>query len=213
MLRDKTRLAIMAVLLLALAGVIVFSLRGASSTVPAPTISVQKVQTEAVATFAAGLTSTATMLPTSTATGTTVPTVTSATTEAISPTPSCYRLKYLRDVTIPDNTVMSPAEVFTKAWQVQNDGICAWRVGFQLILVGGVAMGGSPFTLTQTVEPGVSLEVSVKMVAPTDQTGIVQGTWRMSDGNGTLFGDALTVVIVVGNGTSQPPTAAATGTP
>jgi hypothetical protein len=51
------------------------------------------------------------------------------------------------------------------------------------------------------------------MAAPTNQTGIVQGTWRMSDDNGGLFGDALTVVIVVGSGTGAPPTIPATATP
>ena len=52
-------------------------------------------------------------------------------------------------------------------------------------------MGGSPFIVESTVNPGARIEISIKMVAPTNETGIVRGTWRMSDENGTLFGDAI----------------------
>jgi hypothetical protein len=51
------------------------------------------------------------------------------------------------------------------------------------------------------------------MAAPTDQSGIVQGTWRMSDDKGIQFGEAMWVTIVVGNGTGTPPTVKATATP
>lgn len=105
---------------------------------------------------------------------------------------------------------MTPAQVFTKTWLVENSGTCAWQSGFRVVLVGGVAMGGSPFTLIQGVNPGGRIQVSIKMAAPTNQIGIVQGTWRMSDENGTLFGDAMWVTIVVGNATGTPPTAEAT---
>lgn len=222
MLRDRTRLALIVVLLLALAAIIVLSVQALKPTpAPPPTVNIPQVQTRAVLTFSQGLTSTARAAPTSTSTNTPEPATeaasaeSTASTAAVSPTPSCNRLKFLQDVTVPDNTVMTPAQVFTKTWQVQNTGLCAWRAGFQLILIGGDAMGGSPYVLPATVNPGAKVELSIKMVAPTNQTGIVQGTWRMSDQNASQFGDALTVVIVVGrNGTSAPPpTIGATATP
>lgn len=216
MLREKTRLAVVAVLLLVLVLTILFSLRAAPKTqpAPAPTVNVNRIQTEAVSAFQSGLTSTAQALPSSTLTSTALATSAFHGTEAATPTPSCYRLIYVRDVTIPDNTPMTPAQVFTKTWLVENSGLCAWRPGFKLVLVGGVAMGGSPFTLVQTANPGDRIEISVKMAAPTDQTGITQGTWRMSDENGILFGDALTVVIDIGrSGSSTPPSTATTATP
>jgi len=211
-MRDRTRLAVVVVLLFALVLVVVFSLRGSNQKPPAPTIDIGAVQTKAVMTFARDLTGTALALPTSTATSTPEPT-SATTTQSVSATPSCYRLKFVRDLTIPDNTPMSPADVFTKTWEVQNTGLCAWRVGFKLVLIGGEAMGGSPYVLTATANSGAKLPLSIKMVAPTSETGIVQGTWRMSDDTGALFGDALTVVIVVGNGTNVPPTSGATATP
>jgi len=214
MLQNKTRLAIVAVLLLAVLITVLFSIRAVRQTTPIPTISVSLVQTEAVATFAAGLTSTAAAMPTSSATGTPLPTSTFIETEAISPTPSCYRMKFITDITIQDNTPLSPADVFTKTWRVENNGLCAWRPGFKLVLVGGDAMGGSPLILSQAINPGERTEISVKMAAPTDQTGAITGAWRMTDDNSTFFGDTLTVVITIGgSGTSTSPTLVATTAP
>lgn len=221
MLRDRTRLALIVVLLLASVLTVIFSARrGQDTALPSATpVNIGQVQTQAVHTYAQGLTSTARALPTSTPTDTPeaiteeASTASTAAPASVSPTPSCYRLKFLQDVTIPDNTIMTPAQVFTKTWQVQNTGLCAWRAGFQLVLIGGLAMGGSPYVLPASANPGAKLEVSIKMVAPTNQTGILQGTWRMTDDGGNQFGDALTVVIVVGSGTAAAPTASATGTP
>ena len=130
-----------------------------------------------------------------------------------SATPTCLGLHYVRDVTIPDNTDMTPAQVFTKTWLVQNSGACPWQPGFEVVLVGGLAMGGSPFKIAQAVGPGGSIQVSIKMVAPTAQTGIVQGTWKMSDEKGTLFGDYLSVVLVVHSGKETPAAGPETVTP
>ncbi len=189
---------------------------------PAPTQNVDAVRTESVATFAAGLTETASALPTATATDTEAPTVAStASTPATagpsptggpSPTPACLGLRYVRDVTIPDNTPMTPAQVFTKSWLVENSGTCPWQAGFQVVLIGGEAMGGSPFPVVQNTSPGGRIQISIKMVAPTNQTGIVQGTWKMADLTGKTFGDYLSVVIVVGTGTGLPPTTLPTAT-
>ena len=219
MWRDRTRLALATVLLLALVLTVIISVRDGNQPPSLPTVDIGQVQTQAVRTFAVGLTSTALALPTSTETHTPEPAEPTQATasgvaseSSISPTPSCYRLKFIQDLTIPDNTLLTSAEVFTKSWQVQNSGTCAWRPGFRMVLVGGVAMGGSPFTLETTVNPGSKIEILIKMVAPTNQTGIVQGTWRMTDADGNQFGDALTVVIVVPNGTAAP-TAAPTSTP
>lgn len=216
---NRIRIAIVGVFLLALilTAFVSTQLSYRPPATPPATVNIGQVQTQAVLTFANGLTSTAAAVPTGTATSTPeAPTAVAQASESgtsISPTPSCYRLKFLQDVTIPDDTLMTPAEVFTKTWQVQNSGTCPWRQGFQMILIGGDAMGGSPFTVASTVNPGSKIEISIKMVAPTNQTGIISGTWRMTDGNGNQFGDALTTVIVIGNGSPVPTNAAATATP
>lgn len=171
----------------------------ANETSPAPPdIRDPEIQTEAVKTFIGQLTASA---PASSPTLPQRPSPIPATPTAASGTPNCVGLRFVRDVTIPDNSEMSPAEVFTKTWQVENNGTCPWKPGFQVVLIGGVAMGGSPFKVAQAVGPGGSIQISIKMVAPPNETGVVQGTWKMADEKGVSFGDFLSVVIAVKDGT------------
>lgn len=80
------------------------------------------------------------------------------------------------------------------------------------MLIGGLAMGGSPFKVLQDVAPGGRIQVSIKMVAPTNQSGTIQGTWNMSDENGATFGDFMSVVIVVASPSATPRIAVSTPT-
>ncbi|MCL4530673.1 MAG: NBR1-Ig-like domain-containing protein [Chloroflexi bacterium] len=200
-MENKARLAMLAVLLLLLILVVTFSIGGANRAAQTPTVSVGNVQTAAIATFGSGLTQTALAIPTNTSTATAQPT----STESISPTPSCYRLRFIQDLTIPDHTAMKPGQSFTKTWLVQNNGTCTWQSGFKFSLVGGVAMGTTSVSLNPTVAPSGRIPLSVSLTVPTGQTGTLIGTWRMSDQDGNFFGDALTVVIDVGGAATATP--------
>ena len=204
--RFRAAIGLLALMITAL----VLSARNASFLQANPTTDLGRLRTEAVATFAASLTRTAGAAPTATLTITIIP---SAPMTAASASPECLGLAFLRDVSIPDNTEVTPAQVFTKTWLVENSGGCAWRPGFQLVFVGGLAMGGSPFRLERAVPPGARMQVSIKMAAPTTQTGVVQGTWKMSDDNGAAFGDYLSVVLVVTDGRGTPGVVPPTATP
>jgi len=48
----------------------------------------------------------------------------------------CDNSVYVNDVTIPDGTVMTPGQTFTKAWAVQNAGTCTWNTNYRLVHVG-----------------------------------------------------------------------------
>ncbi len=213
----RINLAMIGIVILAAGIIIGLSLRPASPPHPTavPTEDLDAVRTAAVSTFSAEITGTASVVPSATPAGTQSPAPSAESTGGPSPTPACLSLRFVRDVTIPDNTSMTPAQVFTKSWLVENNGTCPWQAGFQVVLIGGVAMGGSPFRVAQVVGPGGQIQVSIKMVAPTNQTGIVQGTWKMADASGNPFGDYMSVVIVVGSGsaTAPVPTARATSTP
>jgi len=210
---SRVRLALAALLIVVFA-LLVTVIAVAERPLPAPaTPDLGRVQTQAVSAFVSELTASAAALPIMTAASPPVSTPAAATAAALSGTPNCLGLHFLRDVTVPDNTRMTPAEVFTKSWLVENSGTCPWRPGFQVVLIGGVAMGASPFRISQTVGPGGSIQVSIKMVAPTNQTGVVQGTWKMVDAQGVQFGDFLSVVIVVSGSTRSPVTTQAAVTP
>ena len=210
---QRGRLAILVVALLALFLVIDVAVQQAGSRRIAPTTDLGAVRTEAVIEFAGGLTGTAESVPAATRTSTLPPAPATQSTATGSGTPACLGLHFVRDVTIPDNTEMKPAQVFTKTWQVQNSGTCPWRPGFQVVLIGGIAMGGSPFKVSQTVGPGGTIQVSIKMAAPTNVKGVALGTWKMAYSSGEPFGDYLSVVVVVGGETPSPTSPRGTSTP
>jgi hypothetical protein len=200
---------LVAIVLILLALIMAIGLRGSTQTIQKLVMNFGDLQTAAVATFASNLTETVvahpTTTPTLTPTGT--PTLTlidiNATEASATPTPSCYRLRWIKDVTIKDFTLMTPGETFTKTWLVSNSGTCAWQPGFQFAFYGGDPMGGSNYTLTQAVNPGDQMDLSIPMTAPSG-TGIIISTWRMSGFNGWFFGDALTVKIDLGGETPTP---------
>jgi hypothetical protein len=195
-------------IVLALAGILSLTACGASTPEPTATIDVAPIQTDAVSTFAAGLTQTAFLQPTETPTITLTPTQASTPTRGtpvppaggLVPAASCNGLIYIKDVTIPDNTLMVPGQTFTKTWKVRNSGTCAWDSDFKLASTGGEAMGGTAKTLGQNVAPGAEIDISIPMTAP-NKTGTVRGNWRMSTAGGAFFGDELYVIINLGSGT------------
>lgn len=48
---------------------------------------------------------------------------------------------FVSDVTIPDGTMMSPGQSFTKTWQIKNSGSTIWS-GYSLAFDRGTQMGG-----------------------------------------------------------------------
>jgi hypothetical protein len=175
-----------------------------------PTVNPDAIRTEAVATYAFSLTETALAAPTATPTFTPSPTDTpipTSTGGTQKPQVTCYNLIYLADVTVPDNTPMAAGQKFTKTWRVQNIGSCAWAPGFTFNWIGGEAMNGQTYTLTEAVPIGAKKEISVDMVVPAGKTGAIKGTWKMADANGSYFGDALSVVIVIGGTSTGTPSA------
>jgi hypothetical protein len=199
-----------------LAGVLLLAACGGGEAETTPTVSPEEIQTQAIETFGAVLTQTAlaapteTPLPTLTASPTFEPftTSTAGTLPAISQptvagTASCYQLRYVSDVSIPDNTQMTPGQSFTKTWRVLNAGSCAWEAGFKFALTGGDAMGSTTLTLSSQVAAGAQYDISVPMIAP-GTAGTVRGNWRMQTAAGQFFGDEVFVQIVVGGAALTP---------
>lgn len=120
---------------LMIAGLLI-SACGGSDAEATPTMAAQEIQTMAVATFSSGLTQTAlaaptdTLTPTSTVTPLVIATLANVTpfgTSFVAPKPTagCYSMSYVNDVSIPDNTPMTPGQTFTKTWKIKNNGTCA----------------------------------------------------------------------------------------
>lgn len=206
-----------------IAGILILTACGGSDANLTPTVDPNALSTQVVETFAAGLTQTAAaqptiqLFPTLTASPTFAPFATSAATfppvsqATVAPTTSCYSMAFVSDVTILDNTPVTPGQVFTKTWKVVNNGSCAWDAGFKFAFTGGDAMSGVTYTLPSAVAVNAIVDLSVTMTAPTNKTGKVQGNWRMSTAGGQFFGNEVFVIVLVGGSTGTP-TATATAT-
>jgi hypothetical protein len=114
---------------------------------------------------------------------------------------TCDNSAYLSDVTIPDGTVFTPGETFTKTWNVQNSGTCAWSTAYSLAFLSGSAMGGSTTALTAAVSSGGQSNVSVALVAPST-AGTYTGYWKLQNAAGTAFGQSVYVQIIVSGSTA-----------
>lgn len=194
-------------------GALLLSACGATPADLTPTVTVNpdEIRTQAVGTFAADLTLTAFVATTNTPVATITPlatfTVAATNTGGVAvntlpvagATASCYGLSFVSDVTIPDNTPVTPGQAFTKTWKVKNAGSCPWDAGFKFAFVGGEQMGGAAFTLPSSIAAGAVYDVSVPMTAP-NKSGTLRGNWQMQTAGGQFFGDQVYVQVVVGGG-------------
>jgi hypothetical protein len=100
----------------------------------------------------------------------------------------CDLVKFVEDVTYPDNTQVPPGASFEKTWRLQNAGTCTWNTSYSLAFAGGDAMG-APATvpLTKVVPPGDTVDVSVTLTAP-DDSGTYRGNWMLRNPSNVLFG-------------------------
>jgi Ig-like domain from next to BRCA1 gene len=198
-MKIKTGLLLVALLIL---GTLLFSC-GKNETGQTDSLDPNALRTEAVSTFASSLTETLAVVPTASLTLTVVPTITRPGITVTAETPAtvnpCFNLLWIKDVTIPDGTHMKAGEVFTKTWLVQNIGGCAWRAGFTFNNVGGNPMRGNGVTLQEPIQTGSKREISVELVVPSGQSGLIQSSWRMADAEGNYFGDTLSINILVGD--------------
>ena len=122
------------------------------------------------------ISATATPVP-ATASQTPVPTIASY----------CDWATFVKDVTIPDGTQLSPGEVFTKVWRLQNRGTCTWTPDYDVIFYGGAEMSGTTMQVPGYVAPGQSVDIAVTFTAPSTP-GHYVGYWILRNSSGALFG-------------------------
>ncbi len=138
-----------------------------------------------------GATPTTPTTPPPTVTGTPptpTPTRTPAPGTATVPPSACDRAQFVRDVTVPDGTLMNPGQTFTKTWELRNSGTCAWSTSYQLVFFSGERMGAAEtYAFTEAVPVGKTARFSVPMTAPST-AGSYRGYWMFKNASGQLFG-------------------------
>jgi len=109
----------------------------------------------------------------------------STNTPLVSPTAACDSALFVKDVTIPDGTLIEPGAAFKKTWRLRNVGTCTWS-GYALVFDSGEAMGGVPDAIG-TVGPGQEVDVSVSFTVPTTFNGTIRSYWRLRNTSGVLL--------------------------
>ncbi|MCZ2128027.1 MAG: hypothetical protein LC099_09685 [Anaerolineales bacterium] len=143
--------------------------------------------TSAAQTVEAFLSATATeteMPATGTPEATFTPPPTDTATPAFTATPVCPQAQFITDVTIPDGTVMTPGQTFTKKWRIRNTGQCAWS-GYSLVFDTGDSMGGPASQAIGSINPGQEFDLEVNLTAPT-APGSYRGYWRIVTNSSVL---------------------------
>ncbi|KAI0800737.1 hypothetical protein C8Q74DRAFT_1238467 [Fomes fomentarius] len=108
---------------------------------------------------------------------------------------------FVSDSNIPGGQIFPPGAEFVKSWRMHNDGVVDWPESTELVFVAGDRMspynGGPIKVKVGSVKAGQEVElVSGEMKAP-EVPGKYVSSWRLSDGNGNLFGNSVWVDITV----------------
>jgi hypothetical protein len=104
--------------------------------------------------------------------------------------PCTYRATFLGDVTIPDNSAISPGQPFRKTWRLRNDGTCPWGQNAVVHTVTNVNNQplGAPSTIGMpNVPPGGVVDLSIDMIGP-NQPGVHRSEWMFMVNEGGLRG-------------------------
>ena len=100
----------------------------------------------------------------------------------------CDWVAFVKDVSIPDGTLLSPGSSFVKTWRLKNKGTCSWTSAYSLIFTSGHQMSGPvSVSLLGNVNPGETIDVSVNLTAPATE-GHYIGYWMLQNASGVNFG-------------------------
>ena len=104
------------------------------------------------------------------------------------PVTYCDWASFIKDVSIPDGTVLAPGETFTKVWRLKNRGTCTWSSDYLLVFSSGSQMGGkTAVSFPGIVSPGQTVDITLLLTAPSTP-GSYSGYWMLRNASGALFG-------------------------
>mmetsp|Transcript_48150 Transcript_48150/g.35343 ORF Transcript_48150/g.35343 Transcript_48150/m.35343 type:complete len:620 (+) Transcript_48150:69-1928(+) len=112
-------------------------------------------------------------------------------------------LRFIKDVTYPDGSVVQPGDEFVKVWRVRNDGPTAWPEGVILVAAGGDSMlFGESQEKLPALAAGEEGEISLELTAPS-KSGLFTAYFRAQTKDKQFFGHRLWSTVMV----AEPPVA------
>ena len=104
----------------------------------------------------------------------------------VSPATRLDELRFVADVTVPDESAVEAGQTFVKTWRVRNSGQTTWGQGYELAFFGDEQMGGPTSVPLPAAQPGEVVEVSVTLTAP-QTPGLHRSTWKPRTPGGQFF--------------------------
>lgn len=112
----------------------------------------------------------------------------------------------IEDVTVPDNTVMTSGQKFTKTWRFMNNGKCNWN-GYSIAFFAGDRMGTPDSVPVPPTEAGKTVDVSVDLTAPSTD-GSYTGFYILKNDKGETLPigieQSFWLKILIGNAAAAP---------
>ena len=107
--------------------------------------------------------------------------------------------RFVKHVTVPDDSTFEPNQAFVKTWRIRNEGPLEWT-NCKLVFVSKVHgdLMGAPeeVSLPCPVPSGQEVDISANITAP-KLPGRYVGFWRLSNAEGRKFGQRIWVKIDV----------------
>lgn len=103
---------------------------------------------------------------------------------------------FVSDLTLPDGTIVSPAQSLTKTWRMKNTGTSSWGSGYKLAFLRGDRLNAPAEIDVPSTSPGQTVDLNLPITAPAF-SGSFQGYWRLRNPQGTFFGPEIWISINV----------------
>lgn len=130
-------------------------------------------------------------------TATPLPTINAILLANPTPTITCQDvLTFIKDVTIPDGSIVKPGDSLDKQWEVENNGSCNWETGYTIRLIGGDAMGADSIQDLFPARSGTKTTIRIVFTAPEEQ-GNYRSAWQAYNPEEVPFGDPFYIDISV----------------
>ena len=115
------------------------------------------------------------------------------------------KVREVKDLTIPDGTVVAPGATFRKSWRMKNGGTCVWDDNYKLTffygddlgfdgsvsISSGISTSGPKYNVNRPkriiVNPDTYVVISVDLTAPTTP-GVYEAYFKLEDNLGYQFG-------------------------
>lgn len=105
-------------------------------------------------------------------------------------------LTFNQDLTIPDGSAVQPGSQIDKQWLVTNSGTCSWDASYRFSFVGGDTLGAAAEQALYPARAGTQAVLRILFTAPLE-AGTYQSAWQAFSPDGSAFGDAVYMTILV----------------